>query len=49
MVAINPRVTSFVPVVGLHGDIDRGKLQTAISYGFCIIRWHLDLTDPADA
>jgi hypothetical protein len=43
----NPRVRSFVPVVGPHGDIDHGKLQTAISYGLCIIRWHLDPTDPA--
>jgi hypothetical protein len=38
----NPRVTAFVPVKGLDGQIDRGKLETAVRYGFRIIRWHFD-------
>ena len=42
MAATNPRIVSFVPVVGPDGDIDRDKLENAIRYGFCIIRWHLE-------
>jgi hypothetical protein len=42
MVAINPRVASFVPVVGPDGQVDGARLQAAVSYGFSIIRWHLD-------
>jgi hypothetical protein len=42
MVAINPRVASFVPIVGRRGEVDRGKLQNAVSHGFSIIRWHLE-------
>ena len=40
MKAVNPRVTSFVPVLGADGQIDRGKLDAAVRYGFRIIRWH---------
>jgi deazaflavin-dependent oxidoreductase (nitroreductase family) len=42
MVAINPRVASFVPIVGRQGDVDRGRLQDAVGHGFSIIRWYLD-------
>jgi deazaflavin-dependent oxidoreductase (nitroreductase family) len=42
MAAVNPRVMAFVPVRGPDGGIDRGKLETALSYGFRIIRWHID-------
>lgn len=42
MAAVNPRVTSFVPVFGPGRKIDRARLAGAIAYGFCIIRWHLD-------
>jgi hypothetical protein len=42
MVAINPRVTSFVPVAGADGQVDHDKLAAAVGYGFRIIRWHLD-------
>lgn len=38
----NPRVTAFVPVTGLDGQIDRRKVETAVRYGFRIIRWHFD-------
>lgn len=40
--AANPRAASFIPVIGRDGQIDRGKLQTAVDYGFAIIRWHID-------
>lgn len=43
MAAINPRVTSFVPVGGADGQIDRAKVETAVRYGFAIIRWRLNL------
>lgn len=42
MAKVNPRVTSFVPVMGSNGEIDREKLKIAIDYGFCIIRWHVE-------
>ncbi|MGA7668877.1 MAG: nitroreductase/quinone reductase family protein [Nitrolancea sp.] len=42
MAAANPRVASFVPVIGSDGEIDRDKLENAIGYGFCVIRWHLE-------
>ena len=42
MAAVNPRVTSFVPVFGPGRQIDSARLATAVTYGFCIIRWHLD-------
>jgi hypothetical protein len=42
MMAGNRRVTSFVPVIGPDGEIDRDKLTAAVNHGFCIIRWHLD-------
>lgn len=42
MVAVNPRVTAFVPILGEDGKIDRSKLEAAVAYGFRIIRWHLD-------
>ena len=42
MMDANPRVTAFVPVMGADGQVDRDKLDNAIRYGFCIIRWHLD-------
>jgi hypothetical protein len=49
MVAINPRVASFVPVVGPRGQVDRAKLEVAVSHSFSIIRWHLNQQDRADA
>jgi deazaflavin-dependent oxidoreductase (nitroreductase family) len=42
MMAHNPRLTSFVPFIERDGTIDRGKMETAIAHGFCIVRWHLD-------
>jgi deazaflavin-dependent oxidoreductase (nitroreductase family) len=43
MMAVNPRVTAFVPVAGADGQIDRSKVETAVGYGFQIVRWHLDV------
>ena len=42
MMALNPRVASFVPVIAADGTIDQGKLAAALAHGFCIVRWHLD-------
>jgi deazaflavin-dependent oxidoreductase (nitroreductase family) len=49
MVALNPRVASFVPIVGPRGEVDRARVETAVSHGFAIIRWHLDQPDLAPA
>jgi hypothetical protein len=46
MMAINRRISSFVPLVELDGQIDRGKLEAACRHGFCITRWRVDETRP---
>jgi hypothetical protein len=42
MAASNPRVTSYVPIVGTDGQIDPSRVTAAVQHGFRIIRWHLD-------
>jgi hypothetical protein len=43
MTAANPRVSTFVGIPkGPDGRLDRGRLQTAVKYGFRVVRWHLD-------
>jgi hypothetical protein len=42
MVSVNRRLTSFVPFIERDGRIDPDKLKTALDYGFCVVRWHLD-------
>jgi hypothetical protein len=42
MMRLNPRITSFVPVAGPGGQIDRQQLENAVRYGFAIVRWHFD-------
>ena len=43
MAAANPRVSSFVGIPrGPDGRLDRDRLQTALRYGFRVVRWHLD-------
>jgi deazaflavin-dependent oxidoreductase (nitroreductase family) len=44
MLADNPRLANFVPVVGADKRIDEDRLANALKYGFCIVRWHLDQT-----
>jgi hypothetical protein len=42
MAAANPRVNTFVGIPkGPDGRLDRTRLQTAVHYGFRIVRWHL--------
>jgi hypothetical protein len=42
MTAANPRVSAFVGIPkGADGRLERGRLETAVSYGFRIVRWHL--------
>jgi hypothetical protein len=42
MAAANSRVNAFVAIPkGPDGRLDRGRLETAVSYGFRIVRWHL--------
>ena len=42
MMAKNPRVASFVPFVTSDRRIDRAGLETAVAYGFAVIRWQLE-------
>ena len=42
MVAANPRITSFAPVAGPDGQIERSRVEAAVRYGFAIVRWHFD-------
>jgi len=46
MKAVNPRITSFVPLKGRDGQVDRSKVEAAVRYGFRIIRWHFDQVRP---
>ena len=39
MMAVNPRLASFVPFVGPGAEIDRSKLRRAVEHGFAIVRW----------
>ena len=42
MTAANPTVGSFVGIPkGADGRLDRSRLETAMKYGFMIVRWHL--------
>jgi hypothetical protein len=42
MTAVNPTVGAFVGIPkGADGRLDRGRLETAVKYGFMIVRWHL--------
>jgi len=42
MTAANPGVSAWVGIPkGPDGQLDRGRLETAINYGFRIVRWHL--------
>ncbi len=43
MTAANPSVSAFVGIPkGPDGRLDRSRLETAVSYGFRIVRWHLE-------
>lgn len=43
MVAANPSVNAFVGVPrGPDGRLERSCLETAVRYGFRIVRWHLE-------
>ncbi len=43
MTAPNPTVSAFVGIPkGPDGRLDRGRLETAVRYGFRIVRWHLE-------
>lgn len=43
MTAANPTVSAFVGIPkGPGGRLDRGRLETAVKYGFMIVRWHLE-------
>jgi hypothetical protein len=50
MIEANPMAGRFVRVPkGPDGRLDRGKLESALRYGFRIIRWHLDNPGSADS
>lgn len=43
MTAANPAVSAFVGIPkGPDGWLDHGRLETAVRYGFRIVRWHLE-------
>lgn len=42
MLAANPRLASFVPVIGPDRQVDQARLAEALGHGFCVVRWHLD-------
>jgi hypothetical protein len=45
MMASNPRIRSFVGIPQVaDGRLDRNGLQTALRYGFRVVRWHLEPT-----
>jgi deazaflavin-dependent oxidoreductase (nitroreductase family) len=47
MSAANPRVRSFVGIPqDADGRLDRERLQAALHYGFRVVRWHIDDSDP---
>jgi len=48
MMQVNPRITSFAPVVRPDGQIDRARLENAVRYGFIIVRWHLDCSPQSE-
>ena len=48
MIEINPRAAGFMPFIGPNHEIDRAKVETAVSYGFALIRWHFVETRPAE-
>ncbi len=46
MTAANPMVRRFLGIAkGPDGRLDRARLETALRYGFRIVRWHLDEPD----
>jgi deazaflavin-dependent oxidoreductase (nitroreductase family) len=38
----SPSVARFIPFMEPDGSIDRPKLETALRFGFCVVRWHVD-------
>ena len=42
MASKNSRITSFAPVAGPDGQIDRQRVDNAVRFGFAIVRWHFD-------
>jgi hypothetical protein len=42
MASKNPRITSFAPVAGPDGHVDRQRVDNAVRFGFAIVRWHFD-------
>jgi hypothetical protein len=47
MTAANPGVSAFVGIPkGSDGRFDRSRLETAVRYGFRIVRWHLTADAP---
>lgn len=48
MMAANPSVGAFTGIPkGPDGRLDRARLETAVRYGFRVVRWHLEEQAPA--
>jgi deazaflavin-dependent oxidoreductase (nitroreductase family) len=41
MMALNPRLASFVPFMRSDAEIDRDQLRAAVEHGFCVVRWRV--------
>jgi F420H(2)-dependent quinone reductase len=41
MMVANPRLASFVPFIGPGAEIDRNKLDAALTHGFAVVRWQV--------
>jgi hypothetical protein len=45
MTAANPGIRAFMAIpTGPDGRFDRSRIQTAVDYGFRVVRWHRDTT-----
>lgn len=43
LTAENPRAARFIPIPRrADGRLDPDALETALRYGFCVVRWHLE-------
>jgi F420H(2)-dependent quinone reductase len=42
MASKNSRISSFAPVPGPDGQVDRERVDSALRFGFAIVRWHSD-------
>jgi F420H(2)-dependent quinone reductase len=47
MVSRRPSLKRFVPFIESDGSMDRSKVESAVSFGFRVVRWSLDQSRPS--